>query len=121
VLKDCDPPLTWAIASVRPCVGRTEPVERGIQSIWFLKTAVCKGIVVSPGLVDSQMIRATTHQGSMLLRANPYMPVTPFTQLAQLLHFGMFMLYVILDRKTSRIIHAHVAAESEEYSTGLVC
>ena len=40
-LKDCEPPFTWAIASVRPCVGRTLPVESGIQSIWFLKTAVC--------------------------------------------------------------------------------
>jgi len=40
-LKDCEPPLTWAIASVLPCVGRTLPVESGIQSIWFLKTAVC--------------------------------------------------------------------------------
>jgi hypothetical protein len=29
-----------AIPSVRPRVGRTEPVLRGIQSIWVLKTAV---------------------------------------------------------------------------------
>jgi hypothetical protein len=40
VLKDCEPPETCAMARVRPCVGRTEPVESGIQSIWFLKTAV---------------------------------------------------------------------------------
>lgn len=43
-LKDWEPPLTWAIASVRPCVGRTEPVDKGIQSIWFLNTAVCTRI-----------------------------------------------------------------------------
>lgn len=40
VLKDCEPPDTMAMPSVRPCVGRTEPVLRGIQSIWFLNTAV---------------------------------------------------------------------------------
>ena len=28
------------MANVRPCVGRTEPVASGIQSIWFLNTAV---------------------------------------------------------------------------------
>jgi hypothetical protein len=39
-LNDCEPPDTCAMASVRPCVGRTEPTERGIQSIWVLKTAV---------------------------------------------------------------------------------
>jgi len=43
VLKDWEPPDTWAIARVRPCVGRTEPVDSGIQSIWFLKTAVYTG------------------------------------------------------------------------------
>lgn len=37
VLKDCEPPLTCATARVRPCVGRTEPVDRGIQSICCLK------------------------------------------------------------------------------------
>ena len=31
---------TCATASMRPCVGRTEPRDRGIQSIWFLNTAV---------------------------------------------------------------------------------
>ncbi len=30
VLKDCEPPDTWAMARVQPWVGRTEPVERGI-------------------------------------------------------------------------------------------
>lgn len=39
-LKDCDPPHTCAMARVRPCVGRTLPVLSGIQSIWFLNTAV---------------------------------------------------------------------------------
>jgi hypothetical protein len=41
VLKDWEPPETIARPRVRPWVGRTLPVERGIQSIWFLKTAVC--------------------------------------------------------------------------------
>jgi len=41
VLKDCEPPKTIAMPSVRPCVGRTDPVLSGIQSIWFLNTAVC--------------------------------------------------------------------------------
>lgn len=49
VLNDWDPPETCAIANVRPCVGRTEPVDNGIQSIWFLKTAVtlpcCSGLI----------------------------------------------------------------------------
>ena len=40
VLKDCDPPDTIASPRVRPCVGRTEPVLKGIQSIRFLNTAV---------------------------------------------------------------------------------
>ena len=40
VLKDCEPPDTIANPKVRPCVGRTDPVLKGIQSIWFLKTAV---------------------------------------------------------------------------------
>lgn len=39
-LKDCEPPDTSAMARVRPCVGLTEPVLSGIQSIWFLKTPV---------------------------------------------------------------------------------
>jgi hypothetical protein len=39
-LKDCDPPDTIAMPNVRLCVGLTDPVLRGIQSIWFLKTAV---------------------------------------------------------------------------------
>ncbi len=44
LLKDCEPPETWPMARVRPCVGRTLPVVRGIQSIWFLKTAVCSDV-----------------------------------------------------------------------------
>ena len=40
VLNDWEPPRTCAIANVRPWVGRTEPIDKGIQSIWFLKTAV---------------------------------------------------------------------------------
>jgi hypothetical protein len=48
------------------------------------------------------------------------MSIAPFTQFAQLLHFWMCMLYVVFDRKTGRVIHAHVTAKSEEDSTGLV-
>jgi hypothetical protein len=48
-LKDCEPPFTWAMASVLPWVGRTAPVDRGTQSIWFLKTAVCEPDFVSIG------------------------------------------------------------------------
>lgn len=44
VLNDCDPPETMATPRVLPCVGRTEPVLRGIQSIWFLKTAVYRRV-----------------------------------------------------------------------------
>ena len=33
-LKLCDPPLTCITASVLPCVGRTPPIDSGIQSIW---------------------------------------------------------------------------------------
>ena len=37
-LKDCDPPDTCITANVLPCVGRTAPTDRGIQSIWvFIK------------------------------------------------------------------------------------
>ena len=39
-LKDCEPPLTCSTAHVRPCVGRTEPLLSGSQSIWFLKAPV---------------------------------------------------------------------------------
>lgn len=41
VLNDCEPPETIAKPRVRPWVGLTDPEERGIQSIWFLNTAVC--------------------------------------------------------------------------------
>lgn len=39
-LKDCEPPLTSAMANVRPCVGRTDPDESGIQSICCLNIPV---------------------------------------------------------------------------------
>ena len=40
-LKDCDPPLTCAMARVLPWVGRTDPDDKGIQSICCLKMPVC--------------------------------------------------------------------------------
>ena len=39
-LKDCEPPFTCSTAHVRPWEGRTLPLVRGIQSIWFLNTPV---------------------------------------------------------------------------------
>ena len=39
-MNDCEPPLTCKTTQVRPCVGRTEPVLRGSQSIWFLNAPV---------------------------------------------------------------------------------
>jgi len=76
VLKDCEPPLHCAIASVRPCVGRTEPVESGIQSIWFLKTAVWSWVLVlrRSGNVD------IAYKIPMLFRTNPDMAITPSAQ-----------------------------------------
>lgn len=49
------------MARVRPCVGRTLPVLRGIQSIWFLKTAVWWGVSVFPfrGRIEGQEIEIT--------------------------------------------------------------
>ena len=41
VLKDWESLLTWTTASVRPCVGRTKPVDKDTQSIWVLNTVVC--------------------------------------------------------------------------------
>lgn len=40
-LKDCEPPLTCAMAKVRPWVGWTAPEEREIRSICCLKMPVC--------------------------------------------------------------------------------
>ncbi len=39
-LNDCEPPETCITASVRPCVGRTDPSASGSQSIWLFITPV---------------------------------------------------------------------------------
>jgi hypothetical protein len=50
-----------------------------------------------------------TYKIAVLLRTNPNMSIRPFAELAQLLHFWMRMLDVVLDRQPGRIIHSHVA------------
>lgn len=120
------------MASVRPCVGLTLPVDSGIQSIWFLKTAVCNSPtsqvtklkkmqlrfkVGKRGEKPVAMTRRTariTYQIAMLLRRNPNMPIAPSAQLAQFLYLLMLVLYVILDRQAGRIIDSDITAKSEE-------
>jgi len=50
---------------------------------------------------------------AMLFGAHPYMSVTPFAQLSQLLDFGMGVLNVILHRQAFWIIYADIAAQAE--------
>lgn len=57
----------------------------------------------------------------MLFRRDPKVPVTPTTQVSQLLHFRVIMLYVVLDRQASRIIYPDVATKPEEYAGSLEC
>lgn len=100
------------MASVRPCVGRTEPVDSGIQSIWFLNTAVCGGgsvfCVVFAGGVLQRNGRA--YKITMLLGRHPKMPVTPDAQVAQLLHFRVVLFRVVFDGQVGGVEDAHVAA-----------
>jgi hypothetical protein len=100
-LKDCEPPLTWAIANVLPCVGRTLPVESGIQSIWFLKTPVCCRYSVSFS-ADSKLpgCCGRTYKSTMLLWAHPDVAITPLAELPELLDFWVVMLLVIFYRET---------------------
>ena len=42
VLENCESPETLAMASVWPCVGLTELMFSGIQSIWFPYSALLK-------------------------------------------------------------------------------
>ena len=52
---------------VRPCVGRTEPELRGIQSIWFLKTAVgepcCSGHTQTCPSDQRERVRSSWTEG----------------------------------------------------------
>ena len=121
-MNDCDPPFTCAMARVRPWVGRTEPVERGIQSIWFLKTAVWRrNICGQPSREgEGHAGREHSYQVAVLLRADPYVAIAPFAQLAKLLDLGVVVLRVVLDWKSRGVIHADVASKSEENARGFI-
>ena len=54
----------------------------------------------------------------MLFRRYPDVAVAPSTELSQLLHLLVHMLYIILDRQTRRIIHADIAAQAKENARG---
>lgn len=132
-LKDWEPPFTWAMARVLPWVGRTLPVLRGIQSIWFLKTAVW-GNMISYVLCASLRARCLNYdiigvsgteggrayQVSVLFGRNPYVPVTPFAQVAEFLDFGVVVLDVVFHGEAGGVVDADVAAESPENSAGFV-
>ncbi len=83
------------MASVRPCVGRTLPVESGIQSIWFLKTAVCCQWGVS--YLISKGHRGRVYQIAVLLGAHPDVAVAPLAEFAELLDFWVIVLLVVFD------------------------
>lgn len=59
-------------------------------------------------------------KNDMMLRANLDVSITPFTELPQLLHFGVVVVEVVLNGQASGIVHADVAAELEEDSASLV-
>ena len=77
-LKDWEPPDTCATAKVRPCVGRTLFTRRGIQSIWFLNTAVFMMMTMRK-LIISLWNRSETGimRGEASLRGFHAAPVTP--------------------------------------------
>ena len=97
-------------------------MERGIQSIWFLNTAVYTERAWSAlKQICRSDFQGNTDEISMLLRTDPNVSITPLAELSQLLHFRMRVLYVVLDGQSTRIVHADVATEPEEYSTSLIC
>ena len=51
----------------------------------------------------------------MLLGTDPEMTVAPATEVAKFLHFGMVVLFVVLDWEVLRIIYPDVAAQAEQY------
>lgn len=98
-LKDCEPPLTWATASVLPWVGRTAPDDSGIQSICCLNMPVYEPVsrlAVFRHFARRSRIRQRTYEISMLFRADPNVTVAPLAQLSQLLHFRVQMCNVVL-------------------------
>ena len=56
----------------------------------------------------------------MLLWADPDVAVTPFAEIAELLHLWVIVLLVVLDGEARRIVHAYVTAETEENARCLV-
>lgn len=56
----------------------------------------------------------------MLLGADPYVTVTPFAKLPQLLYLRMRMLLVVLDWQPLWIVHTNVTTKAEQYSTRFV-
>ena len=98
-LNDCDPPLTWAMARVRPCVGRTEPDDSGIQSICCLKMPVwSQGVSTSLTFFQGENLASDggAYQVTVLLWADPDVAVTPLAELAEFLHLGVGMVHIIL-------------------------
>lgn len=55
----------------------------------------------------------------MLFGRYPDMAIAPFTQLTQLLHFGVLMLYIILDGQTRRIKDTHISTQTPKYTRAL--
>ena len=115
------------MARVRPWVGRTDPTDSGIQSIWFLKTAVffffgAAKVLSAPGFapkrVWSRNERIGTYKVAVLLGRHPDVTVAPFAEVAELLHLAVVVLLVVFDGQTVGIEDAHVAAQAEEDSTG---
>lgn len=109
MLNDCEPPETCARASVRPCVGRTEPVDSGIQSIWFLKTAVF-AVRVSSGANRGGGVEGGTYEVAVLLGRDPDVPVAPGAELPEFLDFGVVLLRVVFYGEVSGVEDADVAA-----------
>lgn len=83
------------MAKVLPCVGRTDPVDRGIQSIWFLKTAVCVQGAVRH---CNEGMATRSYQISVLFGAHPNLAIAPLAEFSKFAHFWMIVLLVIFDR-----------------------
>ena len=110
-------------------MGRTEPVERGIQSIWFLKMAICgtqgKEFNCQWSLACKLMLLIghawrPPYQIAVLLGAHPDVTVAPFAELAKLPYFWVIMLLIVLYREARRIVYTYVAAQKEEDARSFV-
>ena len=56
----------------------------------------------------------------MLLWADPDVAVAPLAELSEFLHLGVDMLHIILLRQARRVVHADIAAETEQDPGALV-